>query len=57
MEPLIVLVAVTALLLIAGAAGVRRLRDWHAALRGAWPPCSCSQGSPTSVPSGCVTTW
>jgi uncharacterized membrane protein len=34
MEPLIVLVAVTALLLIAGAAGVRRLRDWHAALRG-----------------------
>ena len=34
MEPLIVLVAVTSLLLVVGAAGARRPRDWHAALRG-----------------------
>lgn len=34
MEPLIVLVAVTALLLAAGAAGWRRVRPWHIALRG-----------------------
>lgn len=34
MEPLIVLGAVTSLLLAAGAAGLRRLRPWHVALRG-----------------------
>jgi uncharacterized membrane protein len=34
MEPLIVLVVVTLLLLGAGAAGVRRLRSWPVALRG-----------------------
>jgi uncharacterized membrane protein len=32
MEPLIVLVTVTALLLVAGVAGVRRLRSWHGAM-------------------------
>jgi uncharacterized membrane protein len=34
MEPLIVLVVVTLVLLVAGAAGVRRLRPWPVALRG-----------------------
>lgn len=34
MEPLIVLITVTMLLLCAGAAGARRLRQWHVALRG-----------------------
>lgn len=34
MEPLIVLVAVTLAILVAGAAGVRRLRHWSVALRG-----------------------
>ncbi|MER6992825.1 DoxX family protein [Saccharopolyspora hirsuta] len=34
MEPLITLVVVTALLLVAGAAGVRRLRPWPVAVRG-----------------------
>ena len=34
MEPLIVLVAVTSLLLVVGAAGAGRLWDWHAAVRG-----------------------
>jgi uncharacterized membrane protein len=34
MEPLIVLATVTTLILAAGAAGVRRLRPWHVALRG-----------------------
>jgi uncharacterized membrane protein len=34
MEPLITLIVVTLVLLIIGAAGVRRLRPWHVALRG-----------------------
>ena len=34
MEPLIMLVAVTAVLLVAGAAGVRWLRPWPVAVRG-----------------------
>lgn len=34
MEPLIVLSSVAALILVAGVAGVRRLRPWHVALRG-----------------------
>ncbi|MER7011482.1 DoxX family protein [Saccharopolyspora sp. NPDC000359] len=34
MEPLITLVVVTAVLLVAGAAGVRRLRPWSVAVRG-----------------------
>ncbi|GIP22157.1 DoxX family protein [Paenibacillus sp. J22TS3] len=34
MEPLIVLIGITAALLIAGAAGVKRLRPWPVALRG-----------------------
>lgn len=34
MEPLITLIAVTLLLLVIGAAGVRRLRPWPVALRG-----------------------
>lgn len=34
MEPLITLIAVTLVLLVIGAAGVRRLRDWPVALRG-----------------------
>lgn len=34
MEPFVALVAVTAALLVAGAAGVRRLRTWPVALRG-----------------------
>ncbi|MCS7464923.1 hypothetical protein N0M98_33105 [Paenibacillus doosanensis] len=34
MEPLIVLVAVTLIILVAGAAGIRRLRPWPVALRG-----------------------
>ncbi|MET3851049.1 DoxX family protein [Paenibacillus sp. OAE614] len=34
MEPLIVLVAVTIVILIAGAAGIQRLRPWPVALRG-----------------------
>lgn len=34
MEPLIVLIAVTVVLLAAGAAGVRRLRPWPVAMRG-----------------------
>jgi len=33
-EPLIALVAVTAVLLVAGAAGVKRLRPWPVAVRG-----------------------
>lgn len=34
MEPLIVLVTATSLLLAAGAAGLQRLRHWHVCLRG-----------------------
>jgi uncharacterized membrane protein len=34
MEPLIVLIAVTSLLLTAGAAGIRHLHRWHVCLRG-----------------------
>lgn len=34
MEPLITLVVVTAVLLVAGAAGVRKLRPWPVAVRG-----------------------
>ena len=34
MEPLVVLVTVAGLTLAAGAAGARRLRSWHVALRG-----------------------
>jgi uncharacterized membrane protein len=34
MEPLVTLIAVTTLLLAAGAAGVRRLRPWPVAVRG-----------------------
>ncbi|HYH28791.1 MAG TPA: DoxX family protein [Pseudonocardia sp.] len=34
MEPLVTLVTVTAVLLVAGAAGIRRLRPWPVAVRG-----------------------